>query len=120
MDSFDAFAAACGQLWTNISKVVGTVQGGEEFPPGEWYLDVAYLNTMVEGAVNWLVISQGWLFESLAELMDPEIGEIPLVLSISYGADETEGNVTHFPQGSIDPAWQAYAKRTDLELGKYG
>jgi tripeptidyl-peptidase-1 len=110
------FASQAGEVFNNISRIVGPYYQGSE--AGESTLDVDYISTVGAGiSTYYITIADGWIYDMAATLFT--LSNPPLVVSVSYGwmeAQTCETDVTNANCTGIDA--QTYVARANLELAK--
>jgi len=79
------FAQQAGETFTNISKIVGPFDVGNN---GESILDVEYLTTIGSGAFTWYITIEGWVYDFALTLFNTP--NPPFVNSVSYGWPEED------------------------------
>jgi len=108
------FAAEAGEIFTNITHIVGPWTPDAE---GESTLDIEYQSTLAPSADQYYITIVGWIYEMALTLFT--MAETPLVNSVSYGwpeslsceSDVTNANCTGYTS-------QTYNMRADAELAK--
>jgi len=110
------FATQAGEIFNNISRIVGPYYQGSE--AGESTLDVDYLSTVGAAIPTYYItMADGWIYDMANTLFT--LSNPPNVVSVSYGwmeAQTCETDVTNANCTGIDA--QTYVARTNLELAK--